>query len=94
MEGIAFMKTKYKEAGMKFKCFHNREHPERWSPKKTPDFNALERVAVLSDEIAERVGIHMTEPQEVLYIPGRKRWTVAYRGAVLACKRCCPSGWY
>jgi hypothetical protein len=28
----------------------------------------------------ERVGIHMTEPQEVLYIPGRKRWTVAYRG--------------
>ena len=63
MEGIVFMKIKYKEAGMEFKCFHNRGHPERWSPKDPPDFNALERVAVLSDEIAECVGIHMTEPQ-------------------------------
>jgi hypothetical protein len=33
---------------------------------------------VLSDEIAERVGIH--EPQEVPYIPGRRRWAVSYRG--------------
>ena len=24
LEGIIFMKIKYKEAGMKFKCFHNR----------------------------------------------------------------------
>jgi hypothetical protein len=27
------MKIKYKEAGLEFKCFHNRGHPERWSPK-------------------------------------------------------------
>ena len=80
MEGIVFMKTKFKEAGMAFKCFHNRGHPERWSPKDPSDFNAPERVAVLSDEIAERVGTHMTEPQEVPYIPARKRWTVSYRG--------------
>jgi hypothetical protein len=26
MEGIVFMKQKYKEEGMSFKCFHNREH--------------------------------------------------------------------
>ena len=24
MEGTVFMKIKYKEAGMEFKCFHNR----------------------------------------------------------------------
>ena len=29
IEGIVFMKIKYKEAGMEFKCFHNRGHPER-----------------------------------------------------------------
>jgi hypothetical protein len=29
MEGIVFMEIKYKEAGMEFKCFHNRGHPER-----------------------------------------------------------------
>jgi hypothetical protein len=63
MEGTVFMKIKYKEAGMEFKCFHNRGHPERWSPKDPSDFNALERVTVLSDEVAERVGIYMTEPQ-------------------------------
>ena len=63
IEGIVFMKIKYKEAGMEFKCFHNRGHPERWSPKDPSDFNALERVTVLSDEVAERVGIYMTEPQ-------------------------------
>jgi hypothetical protein len=51
------MKIKYKEAGMEFKCFDNRGHPERWSPRDTSDFSALERVAVLSDEIVERVGI-------------------------------------
>jgi hypothetical protein len=37
-------------------------------------------VAVLSDEIAERVGMLVTEPQVVPYIPGRKRWTVSYKG--------------
>ena len=55
-------------------------HPERWSPRDTPDFSSPERVAVLSDEIAERVGIYMNELQEVPHVPGRKRWTVAYRG--------------
>ena len=54
------MKTKYKEAGVEFKCSRNRGHPERWSPRKITDCNAPERVAVPSDEIAERVGIHMT----------------------------------
>ena len=34
----------------------------------------------MSDEIAERVGLHATQPQEVPFIPGRKRWTVSYRG--------------
>jgi hypothetical protein len=32
----------YKKAGMELKCFHNRGHPERWSPKDPSDFNALE----------------------------------------------------
>jgi hypothetical protein len=52
MEGIVFMKQKYKKEGMSFKCFHNRGHPERWSPRRFyPDnYTALERVAVLSDE--------------------------------------------
>jgi len=72
MEGIVFMKQKYKEDGMSFKCFHNRGHPERWSPRCPIDFTALERVAVLSDEI-------VTEPQVVPYIPGWKRWTVSYK---------------
>jgi hypothetical protein len=57
MEGIVFMEIKFKEAGMKFKCFHNWGHPERWSARQIPDFNALERVAVLSCEIAERFGL-------------------------------------
>ena len=35
---------------------------------------------MLSDEIAERVGALATQPQEVPYIPGRKWWTVSYRG--------------
>ena len=61
MEGIVFMKKKYKEDGMSFKCFHNRGHPERWSPRRPDDFTALERVAVLSDEIAERVGALVTK---------------------------------
>jgi len=47
----------------------------------SPDeFTALERVAVMSDEIAERVGMFVEEPQAVPYIPGRKRWTVSYKG--------------
>ena len=65
---------------MSFKCFHNRGHPEKWSPRCPSDFTALERAAVLSDEIAERVGRFVTEPQVVPYIPGRKRWTVSYKG--------------
>jgi hypothetical protein len=72
MKGIVFMKQKYKEEGMSFKCFHNREHTERWPPRRPDDFTALERVAVLSDEIAARVGMLVTEPQVVPYIPGRK----------------------
>jgi hypothetical protein len=58
----------------------NRGHPERWSTRKPEEYTALERVAVLSDEIAERVGTLVTRPQEVPYIPGRKRWTVTYQG--------------
>ena len=84
MEGIVFMKNKYKEAGMSFKCFHNRGHPELWSPRQPIDFTALESVAVLSDEIAERAGIFVTEPQAVPYIPGRKRWAVSYKGEEIA----------
>ena len=49
------MKIKYKEAGLESKCFHNRGHPERWSPKDPSDFNSPE----WADESAERVGIHM-----------------------------------
>jgi hypothetical protein len=74
------MKQKYKKEGMSFKCFHNRGHPERWSPRSPEEFTALERVAVMSDEIAERVGMFVEEPQAVPYIPGRKRWTVSYKG--------------
>ena len=82
IEGILLMKKKYKEEGMSFKCFHNQGHPERWSPRRFyPDnYTALERVAVLSDEIAERVGTFVKEPHAVPYIPGRKRWTVSYKG--------------
>jgi hypothetical protein len=79
-KAFAFMKLTYKEAGIEFKCFHNRKHPERRSPKLANDYNALERVAVLSDELAERVGIYMANPQEVPYIPDWKRWTVSYSG--------------
>jgi hypothetical protein len=50
MEGILYINSKYKRAGVKFECFHNRGHPEI-SSEKTKDCNALERVAVLSDEI-------------------------------------------
>jgi hypothetical protein len=80
MEGIVFMKIKYKEAGMKFKCFHNRGCPERWPPRDPSDFNAPERVAVLSDEIAERVGIYITEPQEVPYPRKEEMDCIAHRG--------------
>ena len=55
---------------MSFKCFHNRGHPERWSPRSPDEFTALGRVAVMSDEIAERVGMFVEEPQAVPYIPG------------------------
>ena len=40
-------------------------------PKDPSDYNAPER-AVLSGDIAERVGIDMTEPQEVPYIPRKE----------------------
>ena len=59
------MKQKYKKEGMSFKCFHNRGHPERWSPRSPDEFTA-----VMSDEIAERVGMFVEEPQAVPYIPG------------------------
>ena len=62
MEGIVFMKQKYKKEGMSFKCFHNRGHPERWSPRSPDEFTALGGVAVMSDEIAERVRMFVEEP--------------------------------
>ena len=56
MEGMMHMKAKYKAAGMLFECFHNRGHPETYIPGKKPkNYNALERVAVPSDEIADGV---------------------------------------
>ena len=78
MEGTAFiMTTKCKEAGKKFECFHNRRH---WSTHKTPDDNALGRVAVLSDRIAERVGMQMTQPRRFRTSQGGDMDCVSYRG--------------
>jgi hypothetical protein len=81
MEGIVFMKQKYKEEGMSFKCFHNRGHPEQWSPRRShpDDFTALERVAVLSDEIAERVGMFVKEPQAAIYSRAEKMGSLVQR---------------
>jgi hypothetical protein len=41
IEGIVFMKIKYKEAGMEFKCFHNRRHPNYGLPR-IPQISTLQ----------------------------------------------------
>ena len=35
MEGILHMKSRYKETGLKFECFHNRGHLETYLPKES-----------------------------------------------------------
>lgn len=56
MEGILDIKSKYKASDLKFECFHNRGHPETCLlQKKAKDYNALQRIAVRSEEIADRV---------------------------------------
>ena len=81
MEGIMYMKAKYKNAKKKFECFHNRGHPETYLPEKDPkQYNALERVAVLSDEIADGVRDNGKEWKGTPYIPGRSRFRMMYKG--------------
>jgi hypothetical protein len=81
MEGIMYMKAKYKNAKKKFECFHNRGHPETYIPEKDPkQYNALERVAVLSDEIADGVRDNGKEWKGTPYIPGRSRFRMMYKG--------------
>ena len=80
MEGIMYMKIKYKTAGMIFECFHNRGHPETYIPEKKPEnCNALERAAVLSDEIADEVRDNCADWKKVPYIPGRARFKMMYK---------------
>jgi hypothetical protein len=43
-------------------------------------YSALQRVAVMSDVIAEQVGINCQDAQSEPYKPGRKRWTITFRG--------------
>jgi hypothetical protein len=67
---IMHMKVKYKNADVKFECFHNRGHPETYLPEKnSKQYNALERVAVLSDEIADGVRGNCREWKGIPYIP-------------------------
>ena len=81
MEGIMFMKSKYKKAETLFECFHNRGHPETYIPeKKSKNYNALERVAVMSDEIADGVRDNCARWKETPYIPGRSRFKLMYKG--------------
>ena len=81
MEGIMFMKNKYKKAETLFECFHNRGHPETYIPeKKSKNYNALERVAVMSDEIADGVRDNCARWKETPYIPGRSRFKLMYKG--------------
>jgi hypothetical protein len=81
MEGIMHMKIKYKNAGTIFDCFHNRGHPETYIPGNNPkNYNALERVAVLSDEIADRVRDNCADWKGTPYIPGRSRFKMMYKG--------------
>ena len=76
-----YMKSKYEKAGTSFECFHNRGHPETYIPGKKPEnYNALERVAVMSDEIADGVRDNCADWKEVPYIPGRSRFKLIYQG--------------
>jgi hypothetical protein len=76
-----YMKNKYKKAEMLFECFHNRGHPETYIPEKKPEnHNALERVAVMSDEIADGVRDNCARWKEIPYIPGRSRFKLMYKG--------------
>lgn len=76
-----FMKNKYKKAETLFECFHNRGHPETYIPeKKSKNYNALERVAVMSDEIADGVRDNCARWKETPYIPGRSRFKLMYKG--------------
>jgi len=51
------------------------------SREKNPKYyNALERVAVLSDEIADRVRDNCGEWKGVPYIPGRSRFRMMFTG--------------
>ena len=85
MEGIMHMKSKYKQAGTIFECFHNRGHQETYIPGKKPEnYNALERVAVMSDEIAGGVRDNCADWKEVPYIPGRSRFKLMYKGEEVA----------
>ena len=50
-------------------------------PEKDPkQYNALERVAVLSDEIADGVRDNGRKWRETPYIPGRSRFRMMYKG--------------
>jgi hypothetical protein len=67
---------------MIFECFHNRGHPETYISEKNPkNYNALERVAVLSDEIADRVRDNSADWKVTTpYMPGRSRFKMMYKG--------------
>jgi hypothetical protein len=81
MEGIMHMKIKYKNAGTLFECFHNRGHPETYLPGKKPEnYNALERVAVLSDEIADGVRDNCKDWKGAPNIPGRSGFKMCTYG--------------
>jgi hypothetical protein len=80
-----YMKSKYEKAGTLFECFHNRGHPETYIPGKKPgNYNALEGVAVMSDEIADGVRDNCADWKEVPYIPGRSvnrsQFKLMYKG--------------
>jgi hypothetical protein len=63
--------------------FATEDYPETYIPGKRPkNYNALERVAVRSDEIAGRVrdNCARTGKGSSFYIPGRSRFKMMYKG--------------
>jgi len=80
MEGILWARKAYKNAGLQFKCFHNKAHPEDWCHRPRSEYNALQEMAVLSDLVAKEVFTRQYGCGVKPYLPGQSRYKLQYEG--------------
>ena len=72
-ESIAFLLDEYESAGISFRVFHNKAHPEDWQDDMF-QYTALEQVAHVTDALVGVVkGVVEVRP-DVPVLPGRNRW--------------------